>query len=1191
MIKRISRVLIVTVLLLGIVIPGSGIVTSPGAYAADPVEIIESRTANSKLYDMGNGKYALSTSIGAIHYDNNGSWNEIDNSWYSSIAPWDWSMKNAGYTTKVKADFTAGQIMEFEKDGSTINFQPMALEWTNDISQIQSISMPQDVYPILSHTPSALLTGVNNDIGYVTWNDAYGSGLDFTWTNTPSKLQKLLTISGLADLPPPAQYVIDGGNANIRLNYIFAPSSELEIYADGVLWDRITRIVTTKPVEFRKNGETIWEFSQPLYWDSSTEAQPLIGHTELRRSGKSLNVSTLVPYEWLQTAVYPVYIDPTVDIEVGASSDDVYAGNNDGTGWNLAATTGYFGRNYGNFPFVAFRFEDVGLPTGATITTSYVTMQSVGNYSNVANADIFIESAENPATFTDWTNFSERSWETAVDWDGIEIWTTDNLFDTPSLNTPLQSVVDANDADEVAVYIQGLTSSSSEGLRRCNMYDRGGYTPASLYTEYTEGGGVSAPTVVTNAAEDVEETTATLSGNIMATGGENASIRGFEWDTDTGAPYSANWTENGDYGTGVFTHGVTSLTKGELHYYRAMALNSEGWGYGSEVTFLTKPDPATAFISTDNGTSWISLSWTNGTGMDYAEIRYSDSDYPTDNVTGSAGYWGSVTSANITGLSDNATYYFSLFTHANEGGLWTTADTYATATDKTDEVPVISAPTVVTNGASSVEETTATLSGNITDTGGENASIRGFEWDTDTGAPYSANWTESDDYGTGVFTHGITGLTKGDLYYYRAMAYNSEGWGYGDEVTFLNKPDEPTGLTDNGIGTDWINVEWVKGTGAQKTLVRYKTGSYPSNISDGTQAYFDTGTSVNVTSLSPNVTHYFRAWSYATEGVLEQYSDATSDDTALTLTAAPTVTNSTGASNVTDNDARLNGELTDSGGDNPAVIVFWGEVDGETTPGDWSDNYSLGTKAEGTFYHDLTDSLDPETLYYYRMRAVNGGGADWADTSANFTTTEVVAVLLAPATFTLTDGGAISIIMEWAQGTGSTYTMIRAKRGEYPGISTGELVYYGSDTSANMTGCNLDITEYYFIAWGFDSDNITYSSDNINATIGGDSMDNIATELTSFNLIMANFYSMAGQITIIIIITSVCALALIRRELLYYAIAFPVLSVAGFSLAAGDEVFSYMWLIGVMSAIMGLYHLYCIIILGLKTSREGNNGN
>lgn len=80
---------------------------------------------------------------------------------------------------------------------------------------------------------------------------------------------------------------------------------------------------------------------------------------------------------------------------------------------------------------------------------------------------------------------------------------------------------------------------------------------------------------------------ATLHGTITAIGGENCDERGFDWDYNSGAPYTYSWTESGSYGTGAFSHQITGLAVGATVYFRAKAHNSAGWGYGSEKSFVT----------------------------------------------------------------------------------------------------------------------------------------------------------------------------------------------------------------------------------------------------------------------------------------------------------------------------------------------------------------------------------------------------------------------------------------------------------------------------------------------------------------------------------------------------------------------------------------------------------------------------
>jgi hypothetical protein len=81
---------------------------------------------------------------------------------------------------------------------------------------------------------------------------------------------------------------------------------------------------------------------------------------------------------------------------------------------------------------------------------------------------------------------------------------------------------------------------------------------------------------------------ATLNGTITVTGGENCDQRGFDWGTQTGV-YPYNWTESGSYGTGAFSHLISSLILNQTYYFRAKAHNSVGWGYGTEKSFVTPP--------------------------------------------------------------------------------------------------------------------------------------------------------------------------------------------------------------------------------------------------------------------------------------------------------------------------------------------------------------------------------------------------------------------------------------------------------------------------------------------------------------------------------------------------------------------------------------------------------------------------
>jgi hypothetical protein len=95
-------------------------------------------------------------------------------------------------------------------------------------------------------------------------------------------------------------------------------------------------------------------------------------------------------------------------------------------------------------------------------------------------------------------------------------------------------------------------------------------------------------TVTTNTETNVTTGSATMNGEIAATGGSNATARGFAWGTDsTLATVFATTTESGDFGTGTFSQNLSGLLSGVTYYFRAYATNPSGTAYGSIDNLVT----------------------------------------------------------------------------------------------------------------------------------------------------------------------------------------------------------------------------------------------------------------------------------------------------------------------------------------------------------------------------------------------------------------------------------------------------------------------------------------------------------------------------------------------------------------------------------------------------------------------------
>jgi hypothetical protein len=386
----------------------------------------------------------------------------------------------------------------------------------------------------------------------------------------------------------------------------------------------------------------------------------------------------------------------------------------------------------------------------------------------------------------------------------------------------------------------------------------------------------TTPTLTTQAVTSIEENTATGNGNISILGGVVVT-RGMQYGTVT-TVYPSEEHTDGDFATGAFTQTLTGLTEGEQYFVRAYATNGTGSGYGAEVNFLTKPDEPTAFTAT-MGDEHNLLAWTKGAGAQKTMVRYrTDGSYPTDYANGTEAYYDTAASYDHTGLTNGTTYKYRMWSYVTEGGLTQWSDTYAEATATPLAVPV-----VTVQAATSVEETTATLNGNITDVNGVNATERGFEYDTNSGAPYAGNIHSNASYGVGAYTENVAALTQGTLYYTRAYAINPQGTGYSTETTFITKPNEPTSFTAVTNGSLAIQLQCVMGTGATGVMIRFRTdGIYPTGIADGNQAYLGTSNIYNHTGLTSGTSYSYRIWSYASGGGLTSYSDlyASTDCTA-----------------------------------------------------------------------------------------------------------------------------------------------------------------------------------------------------------------------------------------------------------------------------------------------------------------------
>jgi len=233
--------------------------------------------------------------------------------------------------------------------------------------------------------------------------------------------------------------------------------------------------------------------------------------------------------------------------------------------------------------------------------------------------------------------------------------------------------------------------------------------------------------------------------------------------------------------------------------------------------------------------------------------------------------------SNITGLEPGVSYYVNAYATNSQG---TSYGDVITVT------PPAGAPIVTTTSVSEITNSSAVTGGNVTSDGGNDLTERGLCWGTSSPVNVDSNTILDGQNTEGSFTTSLTGLGVGSTYYVRAYAVNSEGIGYGEQLSFSTSAGAPTVETISGSTVDTntiaVNGEVSDNGGADLNsygFVYSNTDSTPTisnsviEVGDNIQGQFNT----EIDGLQPSTSYYVRA--YATNEVGTSYGNTISVET------------------------------------------------------------------------------------------------------------------------------------------------------------------------------------------------------------------------------------------------------------------------------------------------------------------------
>jgi len=568
-----------------------------------------------------------------------------------------------------------------------------------------------------------------------------------------------------------------------------------------------------------------------------------------------------------------------------------------------------------------------------------------------------------------------------------------------------QSPVTGNSDTAVSAVLTGLTSSTTYHFRVVAQ-NSSGTTYGADMSFFT---GSSGPTAVTQAASNIGATSATLNGTVNANNNQTTVTFEFGLSTSYTRTFTANQSPvTGSTNTAV-SKNLTSLVPNTTYHYRVVAENTNGTVYGADMTFTTGGSAPTATTSaaTAVSTTGATLNGTVNANSDSTTVTFEyglNTSYGSTIIAAQSPVTGNsdtAVSADITGLTSSTTYHYRVVAQNSSGTTYGADMSFFTDS---------SGPTAVTQAASNIDTSSATLNGTVNPNNNQTTVTFEFGSTTSYTRTYTADQSPITGTSDTAVSFNVTGLILNTTYHYRVVAQSSSGTAYGADMTFTTKASKPTvtTLAASNITTTSAKLNGLVNANNDSTTVTFEYGintGYGNTVTadqSPVTGSSNTAVSANISGLVPNTMYHYR--------VVGQNSGGTkngADMTFTTDTALPTVTTSA-ASNIEPDSATLNG-LVNANNASTTVTFEYGV---NTSYG----NTVTADQSPVTGYTDTAVSanitgLVPNTTYHYRAVGQNSAGTSYGS-DMTFTT-------LPPRTPTVTTAPVTKITFHTAKSGGN----------------------------------------------------------------------------------------------------------------------------------------------------------------------------
>ena len=491
-------------------------------------------------------------------------------------------------------------------------------------------------------------------------------------------------------------------------------------------------------------------------------------------------------------------------------------------------------------------------------------------------------------------------------------------------------------------------------------YQSTGLTPATPYLYRVRANspagnsGYSAEAAVTTLALSLPAAPTTLTATAASTSQVNLAWTdnainetGYVIQRKTGP--AGTWTQVATVGANVTSYASTGLSAATQYFFRVRAVNADGNSSNSAevgvTTLADVPAAPSALVATAISPEQINLVWVDNASNETA--------FAIERKVGPAGTWSliatvgaNVTSYQHTGLSASTQYFYRVRAANAAGNSAYTADASATTPASLPAAP--DGLTALAAGVNGVQIQWNDRSAN------EDGFV--LERRVDAG-----EWLALVTLPANATSYLNSNLTDALTYSYRVAASNSEGLSAVTSAASVALPlAAPTHLVAEAASSSQVNLSWTDHSASESGYaIERKTG--------------EAGEWTPVATVGVNVTSYQNAslsastqYAYRVRAASPAGSSGYSAEAGVTTFAADSPTAPAALSASPFSAARIDLNWTDSS-DNEDGYIIEQSADGASFA-------PVATLPADTTSYSVT-SLQPDTEYFYRVRATNGAGA------------------------------------------------------------------------------------------------------------------------------------------------------------------------------------------------------------------------